>query len=214
MKNKLSEYHKQNSYNIFQKYLANLTLFIKENGQFPTRLQDVKLYQWVDKQKNNYHTGILSNERFNQLDLLGLNWENTDKEWLAKSSELMTYLSTQKKIPPRNNSSKLLSWLTIQRIRLNKGNLSDSQKNIINEIVLIVKGIQLSEKANSKFEIIEKEKDFQDKLALLIAFRVEHPNSWPENKNVDAEEIKLSQWCRKQQRRFRKNILSNQYLST
>ena len=113
------------------------------------------------------------------------------------------------KLPSRNNPSKLLSWLTTQRIRLIKGKLSDSQKDIIEEIELILKEILLTKKTGSKFELIEKEKDFQDKLALLIAFRVDHPNSWPEHKLEAAEEIKLSTWCRLQQRKFRKNQLSN-----
>ena len=210
MSKNLSEYFIQKSKSTFEGYLAKLILFIKENGQFPIYSQNAKLTGWVDLQKRKFHLGILNQESINHLTLLGLDWENTDKIWLAKSSELMSFLTIREKLPSRNNPSKLLSWLTIQRINLNKGKLSDSQKVIIEKIELIIKEIPLTKKINSKFEASETDIDFQDKLASLIAFRVEHTNTWPEHKQVAVEEIKLSQWCRLQQRKFRKNKLSTE----
>ena len=47
MRKKFSEYLKQKSKSTFEGYIANLVLFIKENGQFPTRSQEVKLYNWI-----------------------------------------------------------------------------------------------------------------------------------------------------------------------
>ena len=194
----------------FESYLATLTLFIKENGQFPTRLQDIKLYNWVVLQILKYHKGILSNERFNQLDLLGLDWNKKENEWQAKLNNLESYLINNKRLPPLNHESKLISWFKLQRRKLKKGRLSASQQIKVEEFEMFLKEILVPEITRKKNELTEKEKDFQDTLALLIAFRVDHPNSWPEHKLVAAEEIKLSKWCRLQRKKFRKNELSTQ----
>ena len=152
---------------------------------------------------------MLSDELFNQLDLLGLDWNKEENKWLTKAKELESYLIKAKSLPPLHHESKLLQWLTTQRKRLKNGRLSISQKNKIEEIELILKELPLTEiKKKKNLSALEIKKDFQDKLALLIAFRVEHPNSWPEHKLVTEEEIKLSHWCRLQQRKFRKNELS------
>ncbi len=112
------------------------------NGKYPTENKKDNftdsLARWLDTQRSTYKKGKLSEERINMLNSIGFDWTPRDS-WDEVYEQLKTYLSEHNGQYPNirdesNESKRLQRWIKNQRLKHNKGLLSDECVKKLNEI--------------------------------------------------------------------------------
>jgi hypothetical protein len=99
--------------------------------------KDPRLGYWVRHQRSFYNNKTLSIERINRLELIGFVWDPCDAQWMEMYHKLLAYKK-------QNNSTKVPSlytkdpslglWVSTQRKKYNKGEMSGKRMELLNTI--------------------------------------------------------------------------------
>lgn len=208
---------KEIQWNIFYDKLKE----IKDNFNLSQADEDKELNLWIRNQRRIKRNGKLTEEKISLLNEINFPWSNKvikektikgkilvhNEKWLEMYNALKLYFKVYNTftIPNVGEFKKLYNWTITQRIRKNKGKLSDNNIELLNELDFPWKG-QIR-----KQQSIEINKD-----------KINHTNKWNEmfqnlvsyyNKNetfiipVDEEFEILKRWCLTQRTKNNKNIL-------
>jgi len=107
---------------------AELIKYKNDHGHCDVKsyhLEYSSLYHWLNRQRNFFRSGKLSEERIKKLEDLGMVWELPDV-WLESYEELVNYKNQNGhcNLPhTKTNYSKLGVWATLQRTLYNQGKL-------------------------------------------------------------------------------------------
>ena len=180
-------------------YLVN---FYNKNKMLPNRRsknnEERISSNWTNSQRANYKNGILSKYRESKLN--NLNWwkweSDLEEQWNDNLNELIDFYSISKKIPSKNESKFIASWVSRQRNDYKTKNLS----------------LEKTKKLES-FDwwewtpIEEKWKENYEKIKLFISINNRYPSVYSEDK----EEGLIGSFMSNQKRR--KNKLSKEKMA-
>ena len=212
MKRELTDKQKRNIKKNFDDRFDELVVFIKQHGRFPVPSQNAMLSSCISSLKVRYHKGILDKEFYDRISLLGFEWEKESKEWQKRTDELKQFLIKGKRLPYSKKELKLKAWLKSQIRKLHNGWLSEDKRKTIEEFELLSNEVYVKRLTKTDIIMVEKEKKFEQEIQLLINFRAEHPDRWPDNIKGDESEKKLAKWCRLHKRRYMHNELEEQMI--
>lgn len=145
-------------------------------------VQDIgeNAYGWITLQLKKDKLGTLDkskSEKLNSLYKFFETWEQTFeklKNWQIESG----------KSPTRLNHQAFYGWITSQKTRYKKGNLSEEQIKNLKSI-----GCDIEAKGNQ-----DKEERWLEMFNHLVEFRKKNPNDWPKF-GSDGFEGQLYNWC-------------------
>ncbi|MDA7896086.1 Helicase associated domain protein [bacterium] len=135
---------------------------------------DRQLAQWVGTQRETKKSGEISAERIKRLDDLGFSWSPDQEAWDIQFQKLKSYKKDHGDclVPQAWNDKQLGSWVTTQRLKKNKGALSDTKIALLNDLGFVW----------------DTKKHFWDlQFQKLEAYKKEHgdclvKSSWPDKK--------------------------------
>ncbi|NFE94368.1 helicase associated domain-containing protein [Clostridium botulinum] len=123
----------------YQKY-GNLAVIISYT------IDDFKLGQWISHQRNNYKSGILSQEKIKYLNTIGMIWNKSKYDWEVGFLYAKQYykefnnLKVHAKYKTLNDDYALGSWISHQREykkRKGRGSISQIQIDRLDKIGMI-----------------------------------------------------------------------------
>jgi hypothetical protein len=107
----------------------------------PKRYEDdTQLGKWVDTQRKNYNSKILSVDRINRLESIGFVWDVLDMNWVKMYDRLVSYKKKHKstQVPlaytENNQLPHLGNWVSTQRGTYNKEQLLKKRMELLNSI--------------------------------------------------------------------------------
>jgi hypothetical protein len=164
-----------NSY--WDEQFAKLVTFSENHGhtKVPARWnEDRKLSTWVDKQRQKYKSGLLSDAKIERLISIGFVFSFHEDTWEKKYSELEDYYKRtgHSDVPARWKENKALAtWVGVQRINYKKGSLSNERIQLLERFNFLwdERGIAWDKNYASL-------KEFYDRFA-----HTRVPRIWPEN---------------------------------
>lgn len=122
---------------------VDLKQYTEENkGKFPP--YNMRLGNWVDKQRIKYRNSLLSNERILKLESIGILWNpivNVADGWNSHFNEFVQYLENNKGAYPKWSTS-LGKWVGHQRDNNNNSRLSQERIDKLNSIGFKWSGIK------------------------------------------------------------------------
>ena len=211
---------KEVQWDIFYKKLKEIKE-IQGDLNVPQTEENKDFNLWIRNQRRIKRNGKLTEEKISLLNEINFPWSNkvikekniTEKvlvhneKWLEMYNALKIYFKAYNTfiIPNVGGFKKLYNWTITQRIRKNKGKLSDNNIELLNELDFPWKG-QIRKQHSRE---INKDK-------------INHINKWDEmfqnlvnyyNKNktfiipIDEEFETLKRWCLTQRTKNNKNIL-------
>lgn len=187
--------------NIWNGRYCALKKFKEKYGRFPV-LSDARendevhvLYSWCQTQRKNYKSNILSNEHKLKLEEIGfrLEYETNNEIWENNYHSVKEIYLRLKRFPDAQDikDEKLRRWITEQRRKLHKNNLSQERIQRLNEIGFI-------------WDI--EDKRWNDSFEILKEFIAE--NSHVPSVKDKYRDISVGQWYRKQRSFLDKGTLS------
>lgn len=106
--------------------------YVDENG--------LKLGKWYHIQRKNYKKGLLSDERKQRLETIGINWTSVKiRNWMNYYTLVKDYFVKYGNIDIKSdyvtpNGEKLGAWIQIQRERYARGHISEDQIRMLNKL--------------------------------------------------------------------------------
>ena len=98
---------------------------------------DLKLGDWVSRQRRFYSNKTLSTERTNLLESLGFVWDAFDSKWMEMYSRLIEYKKQNKstRVPYfYSEDPSFGKWVNDQRFVYKQGKLSGRRLKLLNSI--------------------------------------------------------------------------------
>lgn len=142
------------------KYLELRSFYLENrNKSIPQTSNFIKLFRWVGTQRYNYKMGLLSEDRIELLNQIGISWDLDSilhKNWLKKYNELKEFILVNNTFP--KISDNLSSWVNNQKTSYRVNKLSSTQIELLNEL-----GIIWSDKDNKWNIYYNKIKEYFDK---------------------------------------------------
>ncbi len=116
--------------NSWEEMFDALCKFQKENKHcnIPAKYQEnMKLGRWVDRQRQSYRNGQLSQEYIERLEKLGFIWDPLNEVWENMYLKLCEFkqIKGRTNVTKKDDKQKLLAWLNWQRYSYKKGKLND-----------------------------------------------------------------------------------------
>ena len=97
--------------------------------------EDVWLGDWLIRQRHNRKNGVLSQSRIELLDRLDFDWDDYySQQWEDYYQQAKLYYQEHGNLVIHANQKSLASWITAQRDKYEKGKLSKTQVERLNEI--------------------------------------------------------------------------------
>lgn len=128
---------KRRSKKIFNKHFRKLSRFMKRHTRMPTGKDNLKLYQWmmliINQHNKNYHDSAT----IKRFERIGIIWNLAEFNWNKRADDLKTYLLAEKRFPPERQNASLAGWWCHQRLQFRRGQLSESRRKVIEEILLL-----------------------------------------------------------------------------
>ena len=176
----------------WEEIFEELKAFLSENnGIYPTRETNNKLYNWCVKQRIKYTKAELSEKYIITLNSIGFIWKSTqgfDHKWMSAFENLRKYLSENNGIyPTKETNNKLYNWCVKQRIAYNDNLLSSERMMMLEDIKFT---FILEDQWMKRFEELKK----------YIGDECSYP-SFTDNKS-------LGTWCSTQRRYYKTGVLS------
>ncbi|GAX62365.1 helicase [Candidatus Scalindua japonica] len=187
-----------------------------EDCNVPNGWPDKKLVGWVSRQRTEYRTENLSNERIESLESIGFEWvspfkkaeeERQKKLWHEKLKTLITYKNMYGNcnVPNSWPDKKLVNWVATQRAKYRTESLSNERIESLESI-----GFEWVSPLKEAKEEIQK-KLWHEKLKTLITYKNLYgncnvPKSWPDKKLVN--------WVAAQRTKYRTENLSNERIES
>jgi len=135
------EWYSHRKKSTWEENFNKLRNYLDENqNKLPSYNTDEFIYQWIFRQKYQYHRGELSEYQISKLSKLGLkDWLTRvhiprDSRWNIKYDELKDYIMINKKIPSIKENKKLNKWIYKQKNRYNKGKLSQEKIDLLKKL--------------------------------------------------------------------------------
>ena len=174
------------------------------------KINETKLGQWISTQRVQYKKGVLSKDRIDKLNAIGMVWEpkrgclvNNDEIWEENYKLAAEYFKGHGNllIPKKYevNGKKLGIWISTQRVLYNKGTLSKDRIDKLNAIGMIWK----LKKGGQR----NKDKQWEENYKLAEEYYKEHGNL----KILQKYEVngkKLGVWINTQRVQYKKGMLS------
>ena len=154
-----------------------LVAFKNKHGHTLVRQRSGQLGNWVQTQRKARRKDELSGEQIELLDEIGFVWNVYTEQWMDRYYELKAYKKEHGDTLVRQRSGQLGIWVDTQRQARRRGELSEEQIALLNEIGFVW---------NVRAE------QWNINLNKLKAFKNKHGHT-----NVSKEhDRKLYQWCR------------------
>ena len=184
------------------KYLKE---FIDKYGIFPKTGQEYptgnKLSNWCGTQRNMYEKGSLSKDRFDKLESIRFNWDQTEYAWNIQFNYLKEFINSYNRLPittekfPEDN--KLGGWCVHQRQKYKINDLPKDKIKKLESIGFIWSGHD-----------DEWQRQYQYLKDFILKF-----NRFPKAIEKFPEDNKLGGWVQYQRNSFNKQTLSRNRLS-
>ncbi len=201
LRNSLFDQIIEKSSNNWDLWFLNLKNYLESNNQeYPSKIDDKDLYNWIANQRNRKINGTLKNEELRKLHSINFVWSIVEWKWERMFSQFQEY-SNNNVFPPCQgiDNNELVKWYNYQTncIRENKV-LSKEQKMRFLSI-------------DTKFEGPSSRKKWFEPYNQLVKFRLENQTSWPQydRDNPKSLESELNVFCQSIRKRFREGVLEN-----
>lgn len=201
LRNSLFDHIIEKSSNNWDLWFLNLKNYLERNNQeYPSKKDDIDLYNWITIQRNRKKKGTLKNEELRKLYSINFVWSIIEWKWERMYSQFQEY-ANYNVFPPCQgiDDNELVKWYKYQTMYI-KGNkiISKEQKRRFLAI-------------DKKFEGPSSRKKWFDPYKDLSEFRKDNPSKWPQydRGNPKSLESKLYIFCQIMRTRFRENDLGN-----
>lgn len=179
----------------------NFKNYLESNNQeYPSKKDDIDLYQWIANQRNRKKVGTLKNEELRKLNAINFAWSIVAWKWERMYSQFQEYANDNVFPPCKGiDDDELVTWYKYQTACI--------RENII-----------LSKEQRRRFISIEKKfegpssrKKWLEPFNQLVKFRQENPTKWPQydKENGNFVENNLYTFCQIIRKRYRENNLDN-----
>jgi hypothetical protein len=175
------EFNFEGKFDNWKDRFEELNNFLQINHEAPDTKNE--LYTWARLQFNRFFE--LPEEK--QELLQSINFLNyfEEKSWDKRYSDLKEFVMFYKKIPTKKSNQELYNWLSVQRAKHKKGELSDNETSLLLKL-----GVDLSPTET-------REDVWNFKYDALIKFREKNPDRWPSFFSEGIEK-KIYEWCQAQ----------------
>lgn len=157
------------------------------------KLQGVLLADWCGIQRKQYKKGILSPQRAEKLEAMGICWDVQDENWNQTYLALSQFVEREGHLPGEKENSRLFAWLRYQKRLSQTGELSKDRAEKLTKL-----GVCLDMSIPDAL--------WEQKLADYCAFLQE--NVTEPKRNGTEEEKKLAVWMTNQRKLLKKGGLS------
>lgn len=180
--------------------------YYEENGSLDG-LRDIKIdgkniYQWLGDQKKNYNKGILSQERIEKLEQIGINWNITEKRRLdwEKMYKLAKEYYNQTGTLVSIENEELRNWIQVQRQAYNgKGTYIQLSKEKIEKLEQI--GMVWNVNESNYTKMYEFAKEYYEEHGNLLL---------PHQYMINGKD--LSSWIKEKRKSYKKGTLSEEQI--
>ena len=194
---------------VSEQYFQAAEKFYQENGHLdiPAKYvtpDGVNLGNWYRKIRGDYRRQILSEEKIQKLEKIGIQWESIlTRKWMEYYRLAEQYFQEHGNLNVRNNyiaenGLKLGTWISSQRERYQEGALKDWQTALL-------------EKIGMSWNRDESRWETGYRYALQYYQENGDINSMPEKYTVNG--FKLKSWVVNQRNRFRQGKLSEERIA-
>jgi superfamily II DNA or RNA helicase len=135
----------------------------------PQSDKDRKLAHWVHAQKRQKRLGLLSEKSVTLLEAIGIKWEGGQlaRPWKERFAELVLFKTNSGhcNVPKHQGFDTLYNWVTVQRVRYRKGELSSRSISQLESLGFDFKNDYSPINRGSKYntlELIKELKLFRD----------------------------------------------------
>ncbi len=188
---------------VWEKKYNQLAEFKNEHGHFKiprigANRELCLLRSWFDRQRQEHKEGTLTEEKWNKLKALGVNFIQLDELWDKNYRMLVEYKNKNGHInlTKQSKDTFLATWLQYQRGRYNKGQLSAERINKLKAIGVVFNPIEEDWENNFR-RLVEYKKEHGD---FMIPYRVKEYDS-------------LYGWVNTQRGRFRESKLDHERIN-
>ena len=105
-----------------------------EHGDCNVPQSQGSLGHWVDRQRQLYKNGKLSQERIDRLESTGFVWDPQEQEWLGRFEELTNYKAENSDCNVPRKQGSLGAWVDNQRTFYKNGKLSQERLDLLESI--------------------------------------------------------------------------------
>ena len=151
------------------------------------------LGMWLHHQRKKKNVGLLSKERIQRLDEIGIDWDPRESAWEARFAELVEYKNRHGNLNVPSTNKRLVSWIQNQRqYKKREGKLSDERIRRLDEI-----GFDWGASISSP------QLSWEERFAELLEYKAEHGDL-----SLSATNTGLGVWVNRQRQNRRKGVLS------
>ncbi|MDX2370869.1 MAG: Helicase associated domain protein [Colwellia sp.] len=207
LRQKLDEVAKRLGINLnyFEMGYIELVEYKEEHGDcnVPVRFKTssgFSLGLWLSRRRSNYKKNILSQERIQRLEKIGLDWDPSETEFQANFNALVDYKEEHGdcNVPLRYQNSSGLAldrWIRSRRKEYKANQLSQERTQKLEKIGL---------------DWDPSEAEFQANFNALIDYKEEHGDCNVPNRYKTCSGLALGRWLGSRRENYKKNTLSRE----
>lgn len=146
-------------------YYKTLIKYIKSNNDIDINsiyrnvvYYDLKIGEWLHRQRNAYRTNCLTDEQIKKLEDIGLVWNLNNNTFRNNIEKIIDFLETNNRYPSRsdNDEKVLAEIISGWRKQYKRGKLSDTQIKALNDIGFIWDALEYE--WNRKYDLCKEYK--------------------------------------------------------